>query len=281
MDKWTVYKEHFHLELMGSDHVCDRMRILESTVPQVLYPLTNTMHAETITRNYTYYTSKALRGKSSNNSGAYSFTTPYNTPWVEDHITSNGIFGSGNPIKVYGRTVSAKFVNSKNEELGVLKTTPAIVDEQAIMEILDGRWRTVSMGSRVTKASCSECGADLINDPCDHWRGDIGKEGNPIHHVMEEIFNLEVSRVTVPSDPGAMFVDNPLAKESARVQEIPTQQCYLCAGMINEDRLRVLEDGSWKPLELSNLSDRIPDIVADVMIGHVRYAESIMNELCV
>lgn len=142
------------------------------------------------TRNYTWYTSKALI------SSQESWTNPYNAPLILFHNEKDG--------KIIGRVLNAEYT-SKNTRSGTpaLTFTCNIADKEAIESVEDGRLQTVSIGVIAKDVSCSICNAQLAaGEECDHERG-VKYGDKTCYWVINEMEAKELSYVIVPSDPFA------------------------------------------------------------------------------
>ncbi len=164
--------------------------------------------ADKVTRNYTFYPLKTLKGDGERY-GAVSATVPYPIPVMTDHRTTGaGFMGGGEmPIPV-GRVVGAKVVGGDRP---YLEMEALIVDRQAIEWILDGRFLTVSIGQVPGRVECSVCGGEVQGWTCreEHERGawyDVDGEKRQCYHIMHDIQFIEVSFVNVPSDSDARVI---------------------------------------------------------------------------
>lgn len=102
-----------------------------------------------------------------------------------------------------GRITAAKFINNSidGEPANYIELTARISDPAAIEKILDGRYYSVSVGSRSKKTSCSVCGQVFNEDGlCEHQKGDIDEDGNVIYWIVDEIEYTECSFVNNPAD---------------------------------------------------------------------------------
>ncbi len=140
------------------------------------------------TANYTFYTEQGLRD------GLESWTHPYEKPVLTHHNAHRG-----EPI---GRILRAEFSEATISGRKGLLFTCEITDPDAIEKVLDGRYRTVSIGASTDKVTCNICGTDRSKEWCEHWRGEE-YEGQTCHYVIGTTMGREVSYVNVPADEDA------------------------------------------------------------------------------
>ena len=168
----------------------------------MIFPMIHALRADKITRNKTLYTAETLTGNSRKNTGIHSALRPYPIPLIKDHNTGGGFLG-GEASTIYGRAAQSMMVHDAYENSSAAGMIMAVAHPEAIEQISNGNWLSVSMGSRTEQANCGICGADLVHDPCECSPSDkkfyvvIGPEGFQFR---------EMSIVTVPSDPGARVV---------------------------------------------------------------------------
>lgn len=174
---------------------------LRNDLPDVIYPYFHALRAEKVTRNRTFYKKEALEGNSRKHTGIYSMLRPYPIPYIKDHATG-GWFEQASEI--FGRAVNGFMVNDAMEGAAAAATILSVPHPYAIEQILNGNWRTVSMGSSTHEVNCSICNADLIKEPCDHspYRNE---DFYAIIGAREFRFR-EISNVLMPSDVGAQLV---------------------------------------------------------------------------
>ena len=144
------------------------------------------------TRNFTWYTEKALRDS------VPTWTTPYQRPLIMHHNEKDG--------KTIGRIIDVEYV-TQNTRSG----TPALVftcnvpDKEGKEQIQDGRLKTVSIGIIAHDVRCSICGeqVEVIDEygstACGHNKGE--QYGNKIcYWEIHKMEAKELSYVIVPSD---------------------------------------------------------------------------------
>lgn len=196
-------------------------------LPFAIFPEIHVITADKVTKNYTYYPYKSLKGDPNAGTGITSFYYPYNVPIIKDHNTSGGFFG-GEGCAPYGRVYHAALKQPKNASKWV-QAVPAITDPWAIEMILTKRFLTVSLGSETDEVKCSICMAQLGEKKapnmievgrCDHYRGEVYDEGL-CYWVIGPIKALETSFVNEPADDEAGVV-RPDIGEAARALIVGT-----------------------------------------------------------
>jgi outer membrane murein-binding lipoprotein Lpp len=149
------------------------------------------IHACT-TGNFNTYSTEELR------KAIPTWTTPYRKPILLNHDTSNG-----EPI---GRILSAEMGYSEKAKKDCVIIRAEISDPEAMQRIRDGRYLTVSIGSRAAKVCCSICGKDWISEGyCDHETGEL-YDGKICTAILKGIMHNEASFVNVPADTDAQVV---------------------------------------------------------------------------
>jgi hypothetical protein len=163
------------------------------------------------TKNNTIYQASKLRGDATLRSGIHSWTTPYNKPFLTHHNQRDG-----EPV---GRVTSASFSNTTNASREGIIITAEIVDKDAMQKVLDGRYKTVSIGGETDSSTCSICGQDIIKDGfCGHWPGDT-YDGEKCAFIIGNVWFHELSFVNVPADEDAMVTSiNPIKKSGSTTE---------------------------------------------------------------
>ena len=144
-----------------------------------------------INRNSLNYTADAV------SEGAKSWVTPFNKPQLVGHDKLS------DPI---GRIVAYRIARSDSveEPADYVELLAKITDQDSIAKILDGRFNTVSVGSRSSRVLCSECGQNIIEDGlCEHKKGSYDSKGKRIHWIIDQIEYVECSFVNEPADDWA------------------------------------------------------------------------------
>jgi hypothetical protein len=204
-------------------------RQVKGLLPNTIYPLVHCLRAESLTRNFTFYPVASLTGDVEEMTGFTSWKLPYPTPWLKEHSASGGLFGPTQEVEVYGRTVEAFWTTNAEHTKGVVGAIPAITDPYAIERVLDGRFKTVSVGISADEAWCSICGANIVKEPCDHERKSRYGENEDLCFIkVGPIRNKETSFVAIPSDVGAMVKDVDVDQETMAIYAGNPVQEYMC-----------------------------------------------------
>lgn len=141
-----------------------------------------------INRNALNYTAKAV------NEGAGSWIKPFLKPQLVGHDKQKDPIG-----RITGYQLARS--DSVDEPADYIELTATINDQASIEKIMDGRYNTVSVGSRSTKVLCSECNQNIIEDGlCEHKKGAFNSKGNRIHWKIDQIDYVECSFVNEPAD---------------------------------------------------------------------------------
>ena len=152
-----------------------------------------------VTGNYSKFTEEELKGSKLDDTGVYSWNSPYNKPAIKNHNARRG-----EPI---GRVIEATF--SKKTLCGIpgIILKIEVTDPEAIEKIKDGRYKTVSIGGKAEIIECSICGTDWVKEGwCEHR---VGKEYDKgvMALVFKDITFIEISFVNVPADEYAVVID--------------------------------------------------------------------------
>jgi len=145
-------------------------------------------HFNFINDNSLKYTENAVK------KGVQTWTSPYQKPQLVHH---NKLL---DPI---GRITSYKITttDSLSEPPEYIELTAKITDSGSIEKILDGRYNTVSVGSKSSKVICSECNQNIIEDGlCSHKKGSLNSKGKRIHWIIDQLDYVECSFVNEPAD---------------------------------------------------------------------------------
>lgn len=188
-------------------------------LPLVIFPEIHVITADFVTKNYTFYPAKSLKGSPDKGTGLVSYYYPYNIPILRDHVTHPGMFG-GFSSDPYGRVYHASFMKDKQGS-GWVKAIPAITDPWAIEMVLSHRFQTVSLGSETDEVTCSICAAQLGKKApnmvqagqCDHCRGEVYDEGL-CYWIIGPNRAQEVSFVNAPADANAGVRNTDLGNEA-------------------------------------------------------------------
>lgn len=164
------------------------MNFRKYNIPNEINVRMKATHFNFVNKNSVYYTTDAVTN------GAKSWVSPYQKPKLVGHDKTR------DPI---GRIVDFRIVNSDavDEPPDYVELTAKITDSSAIEKVLDGRYSTVSVGSRSSRVLCSECGQNIIQDGlCEHKKGTRNDKGKRIHWVIDQIDYVESSFVNEPAD---------------------------------------------------------------------------------
>lgn len=158
-------------------------------LPRVIDIKIKASHLEWSNGNSYYYTKKGARKTLDQ------WTSPFNKPQLVAHNES---------LDPIGRIMSAKIAKTKDPNDPseyYVELTARITDTNAIEKIIDGRYYTVSVGSRAYKVICSECGQVLNEEGlCEHKKGSLGDNGEKISWIIDGWFPKEDSFVNCPAD---------------------------------------------------------------------------------
>lgn len=145
-----------------------------------------------INKNALNYTAKGVH------EGADSWVKPFVKPQLVGHIKSS------DPI---GRVVGYRLAQSdgvNDEPTDYIELEVLLNDKAAIEKVLDGRYNTVSVGSKSSKVYCSVCSQNIIEDGlCEHKKGSLTSRGERVHWKIDQIDYVECSFVNEPADPYA------------------------------------------------------------------------------
>lgn len=148
-------------------------------------------HYDFINGNAVKYTDKAVKD------GHKSWTIPFLKPNLINHDKMT---------KPLGRITSSslQISDDKTEPPKYVELVVKVTDPDAIDMIIDGRYLTVSVGSRSDRIICSECGT-VINEEglCEHKKGSYNEDGKQIYWLIDQIEYTECSYVNDPADPYA------------------------------------------------------------------------------
>jgi len=223
----------------------------EQELPKVLYPEICAINANQVTRNKTYYPVESLVPADGKKYGFVTMLDPYPIPVIKDHETGGGFFG-GEASDIFGRVIYSEFVADPTSG-GYVSCVASITDEEAIKKILSDRWLTVSIGVESEWVKCSICGEDPFGPECDHKKGTTYMvNGSPkeCFWIIGPVTFLELSFVTVPSDPKARIISKNRFGESLKLlaTELPGGEELVIKG--SKERLHYIKE-RWKIEEMS------------------------------
>ena len=146
-----------------------------------------------LTKNKTFYPANELE------KAHRTWVEPYEKPVIRNHNEST------EPL---GRVREAMFKDSiLHPGQKTIELTLEITDSDAIEKVLDGRYKTVSIGGSASRVVCSVCGKDLVKEGyCGHRRGQT-YEGKEAHWILGDIEYHEISFVNVPADEYAQVIN--------------------------------------------------------------------------
>lgn len=192
-------------------------------LPLAIYPVFRAMTGDKVTRNKTYYPKEELTGDSSRGTGLISWVYPYEVPVILNHLDSPGMMtAASEPL---GRIMGARYEEGSAPGMGFLALLPKITDPDAIEKVLDGRYKTLSIGVSASEAICSVCNQKLISEGlCDHYKGEKYKirtnsgavEERECYYILSGIKAREISFVNVPSDDQAQVINTDLGEDGMK-----------------------------------------------------------------
>ncbi len=144
------------------------------------------------TRNYNRYQDSHMKASVGR------WTKPYQKPILTHHNS-----WSGEPL---GRVIKSEHVQSEiNPKHTTNKLYMNIVDSSAIEKILDGRYKTMSVGITAYEAICSICSTDQVKGWCGHFKGRV-YDGKTCEWLIGEYNPDEASFVNSPADMIAQVI---------------------------------------------------------------------------
>lgn len=179
-----------------------------------------------INQNAVKYTEKAIK------KGAISWIKPYQKPQLVGHDKKS------DPI---GRIINYEIIknqkSSSDEPTNYIRLIARITDNESIAKILDGRFNTVSVGSKSSRVLCSECSQVITEEGlCDHKKGSYNDKGELIYWIIDQIEYTEDSFVNEPADEYACIEEvnygngwipyqNFLDNRTTHLKEINMEDC--------------------------------------------------------
>jgi hypothetical protein len=145
-------------------------------------------------KNFADYVSSSMEND------AESWMAPYKKPFLKNHDSYS------EPL---GRVKDYSFGPSEiNPARDCIDVTYRVTDGDAIPKLLDGRYRTMSIGASVGHIKCNICGKDILKDGafkfCGHWRGEKYKD-EMCTWTMTGLGYKEGSVVNMPADDWAQI----------------------------------------------------------------------------
>lgn len=157
-------------------------------IPESIEIKIKATHFNFVNKNAVRYTDSAVKA------GASTWVTPYQKPQLIGHDKQS------DPI---GRITAYQILHtdSLSEPPDYVELTAKITDSAAIEKIMDGRYNTVSVGSKSSKVICSECDQNIIEDGlCAHKKGALNSKGKRVHWIIDQLDYIECSFVNEPAD---------------------------------------------------------------------------------
>jgi len=199
-----------------------------------------------------------------------SWLNPFPKPILEQHPDKNPPPGAKEPI-VYGRARDVEFVQlvndaqlaqdwktptKKDRGSGFIKLRAGIEDKNAIEQIMDGRFLTVSAGMDTDHMFCSVCGSDwaLRDGRCSHVPNQSYKLGDGdfdaiMYLITGKLYYDHLARVNSPAQPYATVLEHVEADQIFNSKDIETMfsNGELIDGAVSK---LVLIDSQDGPMEL-------------------------------
>lgn len=200
-------------------------------------------HFAFVNKNAVLYTDKAV------DRGVSSWTKPYKKPQLVGHDKTK------DPI---GRVQGAKVVRSDSTEEppNYVQLTVRITNKDSIEKIMDGRYNTVSVGSRSSRVICSECDTVITEEGlCEHKKGSIGENGQPIYWVIDEIEYVEDSFVNEPADEYAGIEEIDVGSGFISYNDFLDNKETILSEILTEDNMTVKADAKLTAEQREKLPD--------------------------
>lgn len=187
-----------------------------------------------INKNAVKYTEKAIK------KGAKSWISPFKKPQLVGHDKTSS------PI---GRILNFEIIKDQktfpDEPLNYVRLIARITDKDSIEKVLDGRFNTVSVGSKSSRVICSECSQVITEDGlCDHKKGSYNDKGDLIHWVIDEIEYTEDSFVNEPADEYAGIEEIDLGTGYVPYQDFLDNRTTLLKEISMEDHMATQTDAT-------------------------------------
>lgn len=213
---------------------------------RAIYPMIQAINSDRLTRNYTFYTAKAMLGESSalEPHGYPSFVLPHGKPILSEHRSSDAYVPADIPMgrvvysgyKKRGRNESftprGEGMPGTMEGTGYMVLIPAITEEQAIERILSDVYHTVSIGTTAESIIESITGKDLLQlyrDGNASWEDFAGipsrglwyEDENGVNRLsfwsINKFYGDECSYVNCPADTQAKNLVKDIGEEGIRL----------------------------------------------------------------
>ncbi|MCK9429427.1 MAG: hypothetical protein M0R17_05445 [Candidatus Omnitrophica bacterium] len=235
-----------------------------------------------INKNAVKYTEKAIKA------GVNSWIKPYQKPQLTGHDKNSS------PL---GRIINCEIIKDKkssDEPSNYIRLYARITDKDAIEKILDGRFNTVSVGSKSSRVLCSECSQVITEDGlCDHKKGSYNEKGDMIHWVIDQIEYTEDSFVNEPADEYAGIEEvnfgngwieyrNFLDNRETHLKEISMEDCMTVqtdAKLSTEARNKLSESVFCGPGRSFPAHDKAHVLAGLKLIGKSKFSDSTKSKI--
>ena len=206
-----------------------------------------THFAPYINKNAVKYTENAIK------KGSKSWISPFKKPQLVFHDKSSS------PI---GRVLDFEIIKDQkeypDEPSNYTRLTVRITDKDSIEKVLDGRFNTVSVGSKSSKVICSECSQIITEDGlCDHKKGSYNDKGELIHWLIDEIEYIEDSFVNEPADEYAGIEKINLGTGWIPYQDLLDNRVARLKEINMEDHMPTQTDAKLTTEARNKLSDKV------------------------
>lgn len=198
-----------------------------------------------INKNAVKYTENAIT------KGAKTWTKPYQKPQLVGHDKTSS------PI---GRITKYEIVKNQksfsDEPANYVRLTARITDKDSIEKVLDGRFNTVSVGSKSSRVICSECSQVITEDGlCDHKKGSYNEKGDMIHWIIDQIEYTEDSFVNEPADEFAGIEEIQIGSKWIPYQDFLDNRSALLKEITMEDHVTTQTDAKLSTEARNKLSE--------------------------
>lgn len=200
-------------------------------------------HFNFVNKNAVCYTDSAVK------EGASSWVIPYQRPQLIVHNKQT------DPI---GRIIAFNITHtdSLSEPPDYIELTAKITDSAAIEKVMDGRYNTVSVGSKSSKVICSECNQNIIEDGlCAHKKGALNTKGKRVHWIIDQLEYVECSFVNEPADEYACIDQIDIGHGFMPYKEFLDHRETLISELLMEDKLMDVTDKKLSYASRQNLPD--------------------------
>ena len=200
-------------------------------------------HFNFVNKNAVRYTDSAVKA------GANTWIAPYQKPQLIGHDKQS------DPI---GRITAYQILHtdSLSEPPDYVELTAKITDSAAIEKIMDGRYNTVSVGSKSSKVICSECNQNIIEDGlCAHKKGALNSKGKRVHWIIDQLDYVECSFVNEPADEYARIDQINIGQGFMPYNDFLDNRETIISELLMEDKLMDVNDKKLSTASRQNLPD--------------------------